>query len=162
MKYGSISVAAHSTAKILLIDGNQNGLTARGMILREQGYVVETASTGEEAWDVIQAGHFDVLIATYRLKGMTGVELISRVHAAGSPARIILLLTHAESLSLDATKMGADEIISKGNREVAELLRAVRKLADSKPKRRPASVQKARAGVRRTSADGSGTKASGI
>ena len=156
MKYNSSPARGQATARILLIDGNQNGLTARGMILREQGYTVETASTGEDAWDLIQTDHFDVLIAAYRLKGMNGVELISRLHEAGSPARIILLLTHAESLSLDAAKMGADETISKGNREVAELLRAVRKLAEGKPKRRPPGAQKGTAPRRRTSGKAAG------
>ena len=151
MKYDSSLSAAHPTARILLIDGNPNGLTARGTILREQGYTVETAATGEEAWELLQTSHFDVLIAAYGLKGMNGAELISRLHAAESPARIILVLTHAESLSLDAARMGADETVSKSNREVAELLRAVRKLADGKPKRRPPAAQKGKIARRRIS-----------
>ena len=151
MKFDSSLSAAHLTARILLIDGNLNGLTARGTILREQGYTVETAATGEEAWELLQTSHFDVLIAAYGLKGMNGAELISRLHAAESPARIILVLTHAESLSLDAARMGADETVSKSNREVAELLRAVRKLADGKPKRRPPAAQKGKIARRRIS-----------
>ncbi len=151
MKYNSSLSAAHPTARILLIDGNPNGLTARGMILREQGYTVETAATGEEAWELLQISHFDVLIAAYGLKGMNGAELISRLHAVESPARVILVLTYAESLSLDAAKMGADETVSKSNREVAELLRAVRKLVDGKPKRRPPTAQKMAIVRRRTS-----------
>jgi CheY-like chemotaxis protein len=44
----SVSSPAERTlsAKVLLVDGNQHGLTARGMILREQGYTVETVSSG--------------------------------------------------------------------------------------------------------------------
>jgi two-component system response regulator AtoC len=142
----SVSSPAERTlsAKVLLVDGNQHGLTARGMILREQGYTVETVSSGEDAWELIQQTHFDVLITAYGMKGMCGAELIAKMHAAGLAARIILLMTHAEALSLDADLIGADETISKSNREVAELLRAVKRLAEDRPKRRPPMRQKAR------------------
>src|SRR5258708_9990240 len=95
------SPARSTSPKILLVEGNQNGLTARGTILREQGYSVETVSSGEDAWELVQKTHFDVLVAAYGLKGMNGAELIAKVHGGGMPARVILLMTHAESLSLD-------------------------------------------------------------
>ena len=161
MKSDDSSAARSSPTKILLVDGNQNGLTARGMILREQGYTVETARSAEEAWEIIQKTAFDIVVACYSLKGMSGPELIAKVHGAGLPARMILLMTHAESLSLDADLMGADETISKSNREVAELLRAVRKLADGKPKRRPPASQGGPAGMRRRTLAPRGGRASG-
>jgi DNA-binding response OmpR family regulator len=136
------SPAQKSSAKILLVDGNRNGLTARGMILREHGYTVVTAPTGEDGWKLVQDGHFDVLVTAYGLRGLNGAELISKMHRAGLPARCILLMTHAESLSLDAKGMGADETISKSNREVTELLRAVRRLAEGNPKKRPVTPQR--------------------
>ena len=151
MKSDALPATKNSSTKILLTDGSPNGLTARGMILREQGYTVETVRTGEEAWDLVQKINFDILVAAYALKGMNGAELAAKMHAAGHPARIILLMTHAESLSLDAGQMGADETISKSNREVAEMLRAVKRLAEGKPKRRPPAAQKAAGGVRRRS-----------
>ena len=140
----SVSSPAERTpsAKVLLVDGNQHGLMARGMILREQGYTVETVSNGEDAWELIQQTHFDVLITAYGMKGMCGGDLIAKMHTAGVAARVILLMTHAEALSLDADLIGADETISKSNREVAELLRAVKRLAEDRPKRRPAMRQK--------------------
>jgi CheY-like chemotaxis protein len=149
MKSDVLPAAKNSSTKILLVDGSQNGLTARGMILREQGYTVETVRTGEEAWELVQKTNFDILVAAYALKGMSGAELASKVHGAGLAARIILLMTHAESLSLDADQLGADETISKSNREVAELLRAVKRLAEGKPKRRPPATQKGPGGARR-------------
>jgi CheY-like chemotaxis protein len=144
MKSASPPAERTLPAKVLLVDGNQHGLTARGMILREQGYTVETVSNGEDAWALIQQTHFDVLVTAYGMKGMCGAELIAKMHTAGLAARVILLMTHAEALSLDADLIGADETISKSNREVAELLRAVKRLAEDRPKRRPPTRQKAR------------------
>ena len=51
-----------SGSRILLVDDNERGLTARGMILADHGYVIETAQSGEAAWDLIQKQHFDVVV----------------------------------------------------------------------------------------------------
>jgi DNA-binding response OmpR family regulator len=126
---------AAQTTRVLLVDDNPHGLTARGMILAEQGYGVETASTGEEAWELIQKTQYDVVVTAYALKGVNGAGLIGRVRAAGLPARLILLVTHTEMLSFAAHEMGADEVISKSAREVTELLRALRKLSSGSPGR---------------------------
>src|SRR5882724_4872879 len=125
MKSASSAAERNLSAKVLLVDGNQHGLTARGMILREQGYTVETVSSGEDAWELIQQTHFDVLITAYGMKGMCGAELIGKMHTAGLPPRVILLQPHAEALSLDAHLIGGDQTTSKGNHDVAVSLRAV-------------------------------------
>ena len=46
-------------ARILLVDDNARGLAARKMILADHGYSVETAPSGEEAWELFQKSHFD-------------------------------------------------------------------------------------------------------
>ena len=43
-----------SPAAILLVDDNPNGLTARRMILEEQGFSVTTAANAEDAWALFQ------------------------------------------------------------------------------------------------------------
>jgi CheY-like chemotaxis protein len=127
-------------ARILLVDDNARGLTARKMILADQGYGVDTALSGEEAWELFQEHHFDVVVTDLRMNGIDGIELIRRIRAAEPAAGVILLSGFVDCLGLTSKTTGADELINKSNKEVPELLRAIRKLA-SRPRRKkpPAS-----------------------
>jgi CheY-like chemotaxis protein len=128
------------SARILLVDDNARGLTARKMILADQGYGVETALSGEEAWELFQNHPFDVVVTDLRMGGIDGVELIRRIRATDAPTRIILLSGFIDCLGITTESSGADEVINKSNKEVPELLRAVRKLA-ARPRRRKAGSQ---------------------
>jgi CheY-like chemotaxis protein len=127
------------STKILLVDDNVRGLTARKMILADQGYEVETALSGEEAWETFQKHQFDVVVTDLRMGGIDGMELIRRIRATDTPTRIILLSGFIDCLGLTPESSGADELINKSNKEVPELLRAVRKLAARPRRRKPGS-----------------------
>ncbi len=122
--------------RVLLVDDNVHGLTARKMILLDHGYEVETARSGEEAWEIFQTHHFDVVVTDLRMSGIDGVELIRLIRESGSPARFILLSGFVGCLALTEKSTGADEVIAKSNKEVPELLRAIGKLSVT-PRRKP-------------------------
>lgn len=123
------------------------------MILAEQGYTVETAPSGEAAWEIFQKTPFDVVVTDLQMDGFDGIELIRRIRATDSPARTILLASYLESLGQTAESSGADELINKSNKEVPELLRAVRKLTAHPRRRSPASQRARRNGSKRAIAD---------
>jgi CheY-like chemotaxis protein len=127
--------------RILLVDDNAHGLKARRMILMDHGYEVETAASGETAWETFQKNHFDVVVTDYRMGGMNGVELIRLIRESETPARTVLLSGFIECLGLTEQSTGADELISKTNKEVPDLLRAIKKLSTT-PRRRGASSQR--------------------
>src|SRR5579863_8342075 len=127
-------------ARILLVDDNSHGLTARKMILVDHGYGVETALSGEEAWETFQKHQFDIVVTDLRMSGIDGVELIRRIRAADAPARTILLSGFITCLGLTEQSTGADELVPKSNKEIPELLRAIKKLA-VRPSRRKAASQ---------------------
>src|SRR5580658_274383 len=126
-------------SRILLVDDNARGLTGRKMILADQGYEVETALSGEEAWEIFQKHPFDVVVTDLRMGGIDGVELIRRIRATDAPTRLILLSGFIDCLGITTESSGADEVINKSNKEVPELLRAVRKLAARPRRRKPGS-----------------------
>jgi CheY-like chemotaxis protein len=128
---------------ILLVDDNTHGLVARRMILQELGHSVASAQSGEEGWELFQKGHFDVVVTDYRMGEMDGLELIRLIRASESPARIILLSGFVSCLGMPHAATGADEVIAKSNKEVPELLRAVKKLGHNPPRRKPASQVRA-------------------
>jgi len=136
-------------SSILLVDDNTHGLVARGMILKELGHSVITATSAEDAWDLFQKNHFDIVVTDYRMGKMNGLELIRQIRASESPARIILLSGFVSCLGMTDAETGADEVIAKSNKEVPELLRAVRKLGQAPPRRKAVSVR--RTAVRKSS-----------
>jgi CheY-like chemotaxis protein len=133
------TVAPVSPSSILLVDDNPHGLIARAMILETLGHTVVTAQSGEEAWDLFQQSHFDLVVTDYRMGKMDGLELIRRIRALESPSRIVLLTGFVGCFGMPDEATGADEIIAKSNKEVPELLRAVKKLAHHPPRRKPGS-----------------------
>jgi CheY-like chemotaxis protein len=79
------------------------------------------------------------VVTDLKLTGIDGLELIQRIRSADSPAGVILLSGFVTCLGLTSQLTGADELINKSNKEVPELLRAVKKLAARPRKRKPAS-----------------------
>ncbi len=126
--------------RILLSDDNQHGLLARKMILQDQGHEVETARGGENGWQIFEQGSFDIVVTDYRMKHMDGLEFIRMIRESGSMARVIMLSGFASALGMTPQSTGADEVIAKSNKEVPELLRAVRKLSHLPAKRGPGSA----------------------
>jgi CheY-like chemotaxis protein len=141
---------------VLLVDENSNGLAARQLFLEEQGFAVATCASAEQAWEIFQRSRFDVVVTDYRFSGMSGGELIRLIRGADSPARVILLSGFIGVVGLNEDNTGADEVILKSSREVAELVRAVRKLASQSPRRRPVKGAKSGRGrlIMRKSAGG--------
>ena len=136
------------SARILLADANALGSAARKMILMDHGYEVETSLSGEEAWEKFQTSHFDIVVTDFRMTGMSGLELISLIRASDSPARTILLSGFISDMGMTEKSTGADELVAKSNKEVPELLRAVKKLA-TRPRRRSAASQAGQAAGRK-------------
>jgi CheY-like chemotaxis protein len=132
-----------SPVSILLVDDNTHGLIARSMILQELGHTVASAESGEEGWELFQKTHFDLVVTDYRMGKMDGLELIRLIRASESPARIILLSGFVGCLGMSHAATGADDVIAKSNKEVPELLRAVRKLAHNPPRRKVGSQVRA-------------------
>ncbi|HKD06712.1 MAG TPA: response regulator [Bryobacteraceae bacterium] len=133
---------ASPAASILVVDDNQFGVSARKMILEGAGYRVETAFSGEEAWELFQKNQFDVVVTDYRMGVMDGVQLIGLIRKSGSLARIVLLSGFVGCLGITPENSGADEVVCKSSTEVPELLRAIKRLAYQPARRRPASERK--------------------
>ena len=90
MKYASM--LKPRATHLLLVDDNQNGLLARKSLLEEQGFVITTATNGEEAFDVFSKGKFDLLITDFRMPKMNGIEL-AHIIKKRDPAQLIIMVT---------------------------------------------------------------------
>ncbi len=136
---------AEEAGRILLVDDNRNGLSARKAVLEEIGYVTTTASSAEQALALVSEREFDLVVTDFRMPGMDGAELIRRIRAAHPRMRFILLSGFVEPLGLTEHSTGADVVISKSAGEVNILVRAVGRLLRKPPARqKPLRRAKAR------------------
>jgi CheY-like chemotaxis protein len=131
-------VASHVPLRILLVDDNSRGNFGRKMLLEQEAYVVETASSGEEALDLFLRDPFDLVVTDYRMKKMDGVELIARLRQQPIAVPIVLLSGFVWMIGMDEQRTGADAVLSKGNKEEEYLLRTVRQLLERGRRRKPA------------------------
>ncbi|MBA3975370.1 MAG: hypothetical protein C0504_14290 [Candidatus Solibacter sp.] len=119
-----------SAPRILLVDDNRPGLSARCAVLRELGYSttgVESPGQAIEAFSAsTQMGEpFELVITDYKMPGHTGVDLISQIRSISATVPVILVSGFVDALGLTEGNTGADVVIMKSANEVTHLVRAV-------------------------------------
>jgi CheY-like chemotaxis protein len=130
------------TARILLVDDNRAGLSARRSVLEELGHQVTTVTSAQEALECFDKEPFDLVVTDFKMPRMNGAELIERVRKIKPALPVILLSGFAEPLGLNESNTNADAVIQKSANEIAHLVRAVnRLLRKTSPKKPPASHQ---------------------
>ena len=145
------SSSSPGTARILLIDDNKLGLTARKAVLEELGYQVTTVGSAFDGLKRFAESEFELIVTDYKMPRMNGVEFIRKLRKEAPALPIILLSGFADALGLDEGNTGADIVIQKSANEVTRLVRGVRKLLRRKAPRKPAISQRATRRTKRKS-----------
>jgi DNA-binding NtrC family response regulator len=103
-----------TTETILLVDDKPNNLEVLGALLRQEGYEVRTARSGQEALLDARAVLPDVVITDLKMPKMDGLEFFQAVHAldADLPTIFITAFGTVES-AVSAIKLGAYDYLSK-------------------------------------------------
>ena len=128
-------------AKILCIDDNAHGLRARRVLLEGLGHEVTNARSGAEGLKAFRRSKADLVIVDFVMPQMNGAEVVRKIKKSSPRVPVILLSGYTEPLNLETKVKEADCIVSKGTREIPELLNAVRRLLRKTPRKPVASVQ---------------------
>lgn len=128
-------------ARILLVDDNGLGLSARKSLLRELGHDVTTCRCPLQAIELCEKNRYDIVVTDHRMPAMDGVELIKRLRAAGSLARMVLVSGFTDTLGLNEENTGADVVIQKSATEVNHLIRAINRLLKKQIAKKPPSPE---------------------
>src|SRR6266852_2248482 len=88
-------------ARILLVDDNAHGLSARKMGLEELGHRIGTASRGADALE--QFGHhkYDLVVTDYKMPRMDGLELIVRLRKQAPDLPIVMVSGFVDSMGMN-------------------------------------------------------------
>ncbi len=99
--------------KILLVSSNPILQKKLHQLLFRHHFVVELAVNGEEAWDLLQAFVYDLVLLDSVLPKLDGIELCRRLREVGNPVLILLLLEAASwERCIKGLHSGADACLS--------------------------------------------------
>src|ERR1700686_1182202 len=82
--------AAFAPVRILVVEDDQTVRRFSATVLSDSGYQVDSAEDGAAAWDAIQTQHYDLVITDNKMPGLSGVELIERLHSMRVGVPVIL------------------------------------------------------------------------
>jgi len=123
--------------RILLVDDNVNGSTARKTVLEELGHKIQVACSGADALEQFSQHKYDLVVTDYKMPRMDGLELIAGLRKVQPDILIVLVSGFVDTLGLSEASTGADAVIQKSANEVTHLVRAVNRLLRRKPLKKP-------------------------
>jgi two-component system KDP operon response regulator KdpE len=100
-------------ARVLVCDDDSQILRALRVVLRDAGYEVVPATTGEEALDVAAVRPPQAAIIDLMLPGIDGVEVCRRLREWSDVPVIVLSAVHEEGEKVRALRLGADDYVTK-------------------------------------------------
>jgi two-component system KDP operon response regulator KdpE len=102
-----------SNARVLVCDDDSQILRALRVVLRDAGYEVVPATTGEEALDLAAVRPPQAAIVDLMLPGIDGVEVCRRLREWSDVPVIVLSAVDEEGEKVRALRMGADDYVTK-------------------------------------------------
>jgi two-component system, NtrC family, nitrogen regulation response regulator NtrX len=99
---------------ILIVDdesGIRQSLTA---LLREEGYQVDAAASGEECLEAVRRKSFSLVLLDVWLPGMDGLATLQKLRQQDAPPMVVMISGHGTiETAVRATKLGAFDFIEK-------------------------------------------------
>jgi two-component system response regulator PilR (NtrC family) len=100
--------------QILVIDDEPDLRTLYELTLLREGYQVEAAGTVHEAWELLNARRFDLVITDMRLPDGFGVELLKGLRAQQRRERCIVITAYGSAENaVESLKAGAFDYLTK-------------------------------------------------
>ncbi len=117
--------------RILLVDDSTIARDAEVALLRSLGHEVDEASDGEDGWQKLQGGSYQVLLTDVRMPVLDGIDLTRRVKAAtrfSSLPVVILSSLSAPEERRRGVDAGADAYLAKGELDTETLAATLERL----------------------------------
>jgi DNA-binding response OmpR family regulator len=102
------------TARVLVVDDEQSVRVTLGEVLSREGYEVLTATSGQEALQVMADMTVDLVMVDLKMEGMDGLTLMGEIKQRW-PATVLIVLTGYATLesALKALRYGAHDYFLK-------------------------------------------------
>jgi two-component system response regulator PilR (NtrC family) len=100
--------------KVLVVDNEKSMRDFLSIVLKKEGYFVETAEDGDQALKVLEKDIFDLVLTDMKMPRMSGLDLLKGLKEL-SPETIIIMMTAYASAetAVEAMKEGAYDYLTK-------------------------------------------------
>ncbi len=114
--------------KILLLEDEVNVASVLQVVLREAGYEVMWANTGQQAVELLARTAFDLLVADLYLPDMDGLEVVRLARSQRPPVPVIVITGYSSvSSAIAALRLGTADYLEKPftEQEIIDCIRRV-------------------------------------
>jgi len=117
---------------ILWTDDEIDLLRPHILFLEEKGYRIDIATNGNDAIDLIQSKHFDLILLDENMPGLSGIETLNKIRVINSTIPVVMI-TKSEEENIMETAIGSkisDYLIKPVNPN--QILLSIKKNLDTK------------------------------
>jgi two-component system chemotaxis sensor kinase CheA len=117
--------------RILLVDDSAIAREAEAALLRSLGHEVEEANDGEDGWQKLQAGTFQLLLTDVQMPVLDGIDLARRVKASPRFQKLPIVILSSLSAPEERRRgvdAGADAYLVKGELDAEALAATMERL----------------------------------
>jgi two-component system, NtrC family, response regulator HydG len=101
-------------SRILLIDDDAGVRDTMERTLRNAGYAVQSAASGEEGYELARHGAFDVILSDMRMPGISGLDFLRKLREVRVDAAFIIMTGFGTvDTAVEAMKLGAVDFVQK-------------------------------------------------
>jgi DNA-binding NtrC family response regulator len=100
--------------RVLVVDDEKNQREIYRLILEDDGYVVTSAQSAEQALRLARENHFDLVLTDYKMTGMDGLTLLGELLRTDPSLIVIMMTAHGSVESVkEALRGGAFDYLAK-------------------------------------------------
>ena len=117
--------------KLLIVDDEEQILSALDTFFKLREYDVATAQTGAEALERIQMEKFHVALLDINMPGMSGIELLKRIKDSRPTVQVIMMTAYTTiEKAIECVENGASDYLLKPFHDLNDLAGIVRLSCD--------------------------------
>ena len=100
--------------RVLIVDDDASVCTMLYKVIRSNGIEADTASSGQQALQMVEQNHYDLMLLDVNMPGMDGFEVVQALRLRGVRIPIIIVSGRQEDYdTLYGLDIGADDYVTK-------------------------------------------------
>ncbi len=103
-----------SKRKVLIVDDEESVRHMLSILLKKEGYDIETAASANSAIDKMGKESYDFILSDIRMPQMDGIKFLKKINKTNSSQIVIIMSAYGNvDTAIEAMKLGAYDYISK-------------------------------------------------